>query len=365
MFYNRIKNTKPFIIYNQKNIINKISQWHTLLPNVKPYYALKCNPDKNIIKLVNSYNINFDCASKNEIKQIITQNIDPSRIIFANPIKMINHIDYAYKNNVDLMTFDSYEELKKISYYHKNARLIIRIKVDDSKSILKFNSKFGVALNDCYKLLKYAHDLQLNVVGVSFHVGSRCSDNNVYYNALNATRQVYNMALSLDYKLGIIDIGGGFPGSNDIEFTNMAHTISRGINDHFKNIKINFIAEPGRYFVESAYILVAQVIGKKIIVENNQKKIIYYISEGIYGAFNNIITDHYKPEILTLSKKEKYLSTVFGPTCDSFDCIGQDILLPELEINDILYVKNMGAYTTSCATSFNGFKPAKVKYIIN
>lgn len=365
MFYNITKNTKPFLIYNQKNIINKIRQWNKLLPNIKPYYALKCNPDKNIVKLMNSHNINFDCASKNELKQIIKQNIDPIRIIYANPVKMVDHLEYAFNNKVDLMTFDSYEELRKISYYYKNAKLIIRLKVDDSKSILKFNSKFGVALDECYQLLKYAHDLKLNIVGVSFHVGSKCTDNNVYYNALNATRHIYNIALSLGYKLNVIDIGGGFPGSNDIQFTNMAHSISKGIYDHFNNIDIKFMAEPGRYFVESAYTLVAQVINKKTIIENNQKKIIYYISEGVYGAFNNIITDQYKPEILTCSKKEKCISTVFGPTCDSLDCIGENILLPELEINDILYVENMGAYTTSCATSFNGFEPAKVKYMIN
>jgi len=58
-------------------------------------------------------------------------------------------------------------------------------------------------------------------------------------------------------------------------------------------------------------------------------------------------------------------STVFGPTCDSIDLICKDVELPDLEIGDIVYFFNMGAYTSAAASSFNGFNPPETVYMIS
>jgi len=111
-----------------------------------------------------------------------------------------------------------------------------------------------------------------------------------------------------------------------------------------------------------------------IIPVNNPTKYLYYISDGIYGSFNNIIFDHAHPvaEILTSSvdpnkieNRSTYVSKLFGPTCDSMDVICKDIELPELDVGDWLYFKNMGAYTKAAASSFNGFYPPKSYYIMS
>lgn len=351
-----------YIIYNSNNVKQKIEQWNQLLPMVKPFYAIKCNPNMHIIKLLDKYNINFDCASKNELKLLTNNSISPNRIIFANPSKMIEHIKYAKYKNINLMTFDSIEELNKISLYYKDAKLIIRIKVDDSKSLLQFNKKFGVDVDQVKNLLTNAKLLGLNVIGCSFHIGSRCEEYGLYEYAIYKTRIVYDIAKELNYNFSIINIGGGFSGTNDILFKNTANTINNSINFYYtnNNINVNFMAEPGRYFVESAYIIIAKVINKKRVGNS----FIYYISEGVYGTFNNILTDKAQVKVNTFRGGSLYRTTIFGPSCDSLDCIGTDIELPELFINDTLYVENMGAYTTSCATSFNGFKPAEIKYFL-
>jgi ornithine decarboxylase len=101
----------------------------------------------------------------------------------------------------------------------------------------------------------------------------------------------------------------------------------------------------------------------------------YWIDDGIYGTLNNIVFDNAvvkcmtlrfgsKPENITCKDSETYPSTVFGPTCDSTDTVLTEYPLPELEMNDWLVFSNMGAYTTSCATNFNGFSSsAKNIYI--
>jgi len=361
---------QPFYIVNLKDVIQKINLWRDNLPNIEPFYAIKCNPDEVVIKLMASMGISFDCASKNEIAKVISANVKPEKIIFANPCKMVEQIKYARANDVDLMTFDSSHELYKIKLYHPGAKLVIRIQVDDSKSKCKFNCKFGVRLDEVKELLQHAKFMELDVVGVSFHVGSGCSDCNVFKSALRDCKQVYDISKEMGFNMNLIDLGGGFLGDNDEKFLETAKIINESIEEFFNEIDVKFIAEPGRYFVTSAYTLVTSIINKKITKKSDDlsdKHITYYLSEGIYGSFNNIIFDHAKIELLPFNERNEktYDCTVFGPSCDSFDRISSDAKLPELSIGEIIYVINQGAYTLASRSNFNGFESIECRYIIN
>lgn len=361
---------QPFFIVNLKEVIKKINLWREYLPNVEPFYAVKCNPDDVIIKLMTSLGLSFDCASKNEIAKVIAAGVTPEKIIFANPCKMTEQIKYARSNDVDLMTFDSSHELYKIKLYHPSAKLIVRIQTDDSKSRCKFNCKFGVSLDQVKELLQQAKIMELDIVGVSFHVGSGCDDENVYHTALCDCKKIYDMANDLGYKLSIIDLGGGYPGDNNEKFIKMANIINKSIEEFFKDIDIKFISEPGRYFVTSAYTLVTSVINKKIVKspENpDEKHIIYYLSESVYGSLNNIVFDHAELHLLPFNERneKRYDCTIYGPTCDSYDKIATNCLLPDLSIGEVIYIENMGAYTIAASSNFNGFTQTECKYIIN
>ena len=361
---------QPFFIVNLKEVIQKINLWREHLPSVEPFYAVKCNPDEIIIKLMSSMDLGFDCASKNEIAKVISAGVPPEKIIFANPCKMTEQIKYSRSNDVDLMTFDSSHELYKIKLYHPGAKLVIRIQTDDSKSRCKFNSKFGVSLDQVKELLQQAKFMDLNIMGVSFHVGSGCEDENVYKTALMDCRKVYDMAKELSFDINLIDIGGGMPGDDNEKFIRMAGVINSGIEEYFNDTNVSFISEPGRFFVTSAYTMVTSVINKKIIKNSDNiddKHIVYYLSEGVYGSFNNKIFDHAKIELLPFNERneKQYDCTIWGPSCDSFDCIGTNCKLPDLSIGEVIYVLNQGAYTLASSSNFNGFMQAECKYIIN
>jgi ornithine decarboxylase len=359
---------QPFFIVNLKEVIKKINLWRERLPTVDPFYAVKCNPDDIIIRLMSSMGLGFDCASKNEIARVVSAGATPEKIIFANPCKMTEQIKYARSNDIDMMTFDSSHELYKIKLYHPSAKLVIRIQTDDSKSRCKFNCKFGVSLDQVKDLLHQAKFMELDIVGVSFHVGSGCEDPNVYYTALQDCKKVYDMGKEFGFELETIDIGGGFPGDNDETFITMANVINRGINEIFNGLAVNFIAEPGRYFVTSAYTLVTSVINKKVVKEDKETKhITYYLSESVYGSFNNTIFDHAKIMLLPFNERneKQYICTIFGPTCDSMDMIMNECKLPDLSIGEAIYIENMGAYTIAASSNFNGFAQTECKYIIN
>ena len=367
---------RAFYIIDLGEITTSYSTWTRLLPDVKPYYAVKCNPNPVLLDVLASLGANFDCASENEMKTIIEITKDPSRIIFANPCKMSSQIRYARANDVDLMTFDCEEELYKIKLYHPYAKLVLRLAVDDSKSKCQFNKKFGCKLEQVDELLKIAKTLKLEVVGFSFHVGSGCTSASNFYDAIKTCREATDIANEMNISISMIDIGGGFPGlDRNIKFEDIATSINDGIRDFFgkelENDSIKFISEPGRYFAEKTHTLVLNVIGKKKVTtkkletDEEDTVIVYYLNDGIYGSFNCIYFDHSNPVILPFNERDGKLhkSRLFGPTCDSVDLISENVMLPELAIGEWVYVENFGAYTVAASSSFNGFKTSICKYI--
>ena len=361
---------RAFYIIDLGEITGSYATWIRLLPDVKPYYAVKCNPNPVLLDVLASLGANFDCASENEMKTIIEITKDPSRIIFANPCKMSSQIRYARANDVDLMTFDCEEELYKIKLYHPYAKLILRLAVDDSKSKCQFNKKFGCKLEQVEELLKIAKTLKIEVVGFSFHVGSGCTSASNFYDAIKTCREATDIANQMDISISMIDIGGGFPGlDRNIKFEDIANSINTGIHDFFgeelADESIQFISEPGRYFAEKTHTLVLNVIGKKKVTVDDETVIVYYLNDGIYGSFNCIYFDHSNPTILPFNERDGKLhkSRLFGPTCDSVDLISENVMLPELAIGEWVYVENFGAYTVAASSSFNGFKTSICKYI--
>jgi len=364
-----IESEEAFFIIDLGTVVRKYEQWVEALPRVTPYYAMKCNPNPAIVKTLAALGTNFDCASKTEIQQCLGSGIAASRIIYANPTKMKGHINYAKASGVDLMTFDNAAELEKIAECYPNARLVLRIITDDSNSICKFSTKFGAPLSHTRSLLSKAKDLNMNVVGISFHVGSGCMSAQSFTAAINSAHGVFKQAEEFGYQFNILDLGGGWPGSDDdgICFNDIAAAI-RPVLDSLFGPEVNIIAEPGRYFVAASHTLMVNVFAKRVMLdENDQKKCLYYVNDGVYQSFNCIFFDHAHPKPLLYqpgNRTELVKCTIFGPTCDSLDCIAKDIFLPELEVGEWLCFKSMGAYTTAASSAFNGFKAQATTFYI-
>lgn len=360
------KSEESFFVVDFGKIIRQYEKWNELLPQVEPFYAVKCNPNPLIIKVLAGLGCNFDTASKGEIASVLSVINDPSKIIFANPCKMSSQIKYARAMDVDLTTFDSDHELYKIKLYHPNSNLILRIKVNDANSVCKFSCKFGASLEEGEKLLQIAKMLSLRVVGISFHVGSNCNAPTQFDEAIQDARKLFDIAKEkYDIHMNVLDIGGGFTVDS---FEETAPIISQSLQKFFGNLpNIKFMAEPGRLFVANSHTLVINVIGKKESLVNQEKIFTYTINNSIYSAFNCIIFDHAKPIILPFNERTeevKYKSRIVGNTCDGLDVIAESIELPELTIGEWLYVENFGAYTVAASSDFNGFTKTQNVYII-
>ena len=346
------KGEQSFILVDLGDIIRQYAKWKKNLPRITPFYAIKCNPCPIIIELLNKLGCCFDCASQQEILKAINLGVDPKKIIFANPCKPVDFIKFSRSNDVDLLVVDSYNELFKIKLYHPEADILVRIQTDDSKSKCKFNCKFGIESDDVKEILEMGKTLNLNIIGVSFHVGSGCEDAQVYWTALSDCKKVFEIASSLDIKMNLIDIGGGFPGTDDsvVTFESMAEVINKGIDELFADLpNIRFIAEPGRYFVASSHTIVCSIINKKEKIDKGtgEKLITYYISDGVYKSFSNIIFDYAKPIFIPFNERNEktYQSILYGESCDSLDVISKNCQLPSLAIGESIVVENIGSYS--------------------
>ncbi|KAI8880248.1 hypothetical protein K501DRAFT_191752 [Backusella circina FSU 941] len=350
--------------------------WKSLLPRIEPFFAIKSNPDPTILQLLVSLGIGFDCASKNEIQQMLDLGADPSRIIYANPCKQASYIQYAEKHNISKMTFDNVEELYKIKKNYPNAELLLRILADDSKALVQLGRKFGAPLDTVQHLLKTAKQLELNVVGVSFHVGSGCLDEFAFVETLQRARWTFDQGEKAGFNFTLLDVGGGFP-CNDVTegvtFEKIASVLGPAVDDLFPP-EVRIISEPGRFYVSSALTLCVNIIGRRTVANDSGKpQYMYYLNEGVYTSFSGITYNRHSPQhrILFTNNRfvfgedlveEEYESSTWGPTCDSEDCLEKSIKLPLLEPGDWFYFENMGAYTNCINCRFNGFEGAKVFY---
>ena len=337
----------------------QIGRFRRALPRVEPFYAIKANPHPEVLAALVPAGVGFDVASQVEMETALAAGAAPDRIIFANTIKHAEAIRAAARRKVTLMTFDSEYELDKIAECAPGARVIVRIKVPNIGSIVELSLKFGADPADAVQLLIKARRLGLAPTGVSFHVGSQCMHLGNYVDALEMAAIIARDSRLKQLPLEIVDIGGGFPithfDSGEDLFDRMASAISRELDRLFdKSVRI--IAEPGRFIIGPSAMLVMSVIGKAI----RENKHWYYLDDGVYGTLSGLIFDHAKYQFEVLKSGRRQLSTLAGPTCDSLDIIARGEDLPELEIGDIVYANNIGAYSSASATDFNGFSRAKI-----
>ncbi|XP_036148058.1 ornithine decarboxylase isoform X4 [Monomorium pharaonis] len=348
-----------FYIADIGNVIKKHQEWLAKLPRVIPHFAIKANPDSTVIKVLAALNACFDCASKQEIQQVMQHGVHGDRIIFAHPTKYPSHIDYARKVGVKQMTVDSESELFKIKDIFPEAKIVIRIRCDakyiGTKSLgLKFGSQSD---EETTRLIQLTKDLGLNLHGFSFHVGCLCKDYEAYAKGIALCKQLItaSKAIGCD-NVQLIDIGGGFEGQNGSNIDEVANVINNAIQDLDPNIRV--ISEPGTYYVSSSFTLASYLHSKRITLNEGEIMRMYYMNCGVFNSFLDELLgiQARAPQLLSEpASKEKFLSSIWGPTADSYDLILKDVMLPECHIGDWLIWKNMGSYTIAISCTFNGF----------
>ncbi|KAH7978986.1 hypothetical protein HPB49_007684 [Dermacentor silvarum] len=414
-----------FFVCDVRDLEYKVNLWRSEMPNVTPFFAVKCCTDLVVLRTLSSLGVNFDCSNKArtavlhklsfhsvEIEIVMQLGVSPERIVFANPIKSVEDLDYAKRNNVTLMTFDSTDELDKIrdknaskqgmaaysapcpwagrhghagqghrndlavevryiltapssqtpydmlkkaileltaisklkrlqlllmtpfagetcrlkpcstcttnNVHHRRSgsysavpekvkenvntvvtpdstvlkgggvRLLLRIQGNTVGCGITMNNKFGCSLADASKVLRKARCRNLNIAGVSFHIGAAFKHPTVFQRTIEDAKAVFDVGRELGFKMDTLDIGGGFPGGAR---------------------KLESFVEP------------------------------------------------------PVNRPRDILTTIWGATCHPWDMIVDRSHFFAVADGEWLVFDNMGAYTLVSASGFNGFGFPRVHYI--
>ena len=346
----------PYLLMDREVVTEKVSQIGKGIRNSKTFYAVKANPDREVLKLLNSLGTGFEIASEGELQILASLGVGSERIITSNPVKTFKFLGQAVDYGVRYFAFDSVVEADKLARYAPGCSVYVRLSVPNEGSEWPLSKKFGVEMDEAAALLVYAGEKGLNPVGITFHVGSQC--NNVYNwnTAVDKARDVWETAGQRGLKLSMLNIGGGYPiryTKSVVDIETIEKKVDKAIYQKFPN-DIEIILEPGRAVVGDAGVFVSTVIGKTQRGDENW----LHIDVGVFnGLFESIGGIKYTYVVGSRSDKKKW--TIAGPSCDSFDVIDRDVELPEPEVGNRILILSSGAYTISYASEFNGFSIPK------
>ena len=347
---------QPFFLFNEKKLIKQINLFKNYF-NGKVLYAVKANPSEFIISILSKNGINsFDTASLKEIK-LIRKILPNAEIFYMNPVKSRNSIKEAlFRYDVKNFAVDSFDEVQKIievTNYSKDINFHLRIKIKNNLSVINLTKKFGAEKKNTIKLLKSLRK-HSSRIGICFHVGSQCMCPNAFNEAMDSSRKIFQES---KIEMSFLNIGGGFPsdypGLNPIPLKNYFKIINKNFSNFSKHFpEIELLAEPGRSLVSESMSLVVKVELRK------SKNL--YINDGIYGHLNNAGLKNFNYPVRLFNRRDELTKltpfSFFGPTCDSSDFIRGPFYLPDsVNEGDWIEIKQMGAYTTTMQSDFNGF----------
>lgn len=357
--FNFLKTTDlepPYLLLDKAKVRQKLTSIGKNIRNSEVYYAVKANPDIEVLSLINNMGTGFEIASEGELAMCASLGVSKERIITSNPIKSFKFLRMSAEYGINYFAFDSPDEVRKLRDYCPGSNVYVRLAVPNEGSEWPLSKKFSVEIDAAEELLLYAKKKGLNPVGITFHVGSQCTNMYNWNSALDKAKILWDRAEKRGIHLSLLDIGGGYPIRYTKDVVNI-NAINKNINkliyEKFPK-KTRILIEPGRAVVGDAGIFVTKVIGKARRGDENWLSIDVGVFNGLMESIGGI-----KYSYIVEGAKEKKLWTLAGPSCDSFDVIDKDILLPEPEVGNIILILSSGAYTISYASEFNGFSIPK------
>jgi len=365
----RVDHPTPYLICDLETVRERYRRFTRVLPDFNCYYAVKCNAAPEVLETLAELGSSFEIASLGELELLQSIDIDPRDVIHSNPVKPPAHIAASYAAGLSRFAFDSENELYKLARHAPGCSVYLRVRVDDSTSVFPLSRKFGVEPPQAKSLLLLARRLGLRPYGVTFHVGSQCTDPRAWQAAIGSMGSLLAELDDAGLRLEMLNVSGGFPAryADPVpEPEHIAGSILPALERDLPYVPSHLAAEPGRYLVAESSVLAAGVIGREVRAGESW----IYLDVGAYnGLIETTQTRHRWRYPLWSSRRDhaealQDFFTVTGPTCDSSDTLFFGAALPStLEVGDTLYIGSAGAYTMSYASSFNGFPPPTLLYV--
>tara|TARA_B100001123_G_C15204411_1_gene984671 strand:+ start:152 stop:1381 length:1230 start_codon:yes stop_codon:yes gene_type:complete len=352
----------PFYCYSLAQLRNNYNTLNNAFKTIKPTicFSVKSNSNLSLLKELKKIGSGADVVSVGELLKAIKAGISPKKIVFSGIGKTEDEIKIAIKKRVLLINIESESEVNLINRVSKkNSRKIsvgIRLNPNVSgKTHQKIstggkNEKFGLSYNDFISLSKKIKKMKnLNLQGISVHIGSQITSVNPFKKVLSIINKVINKT-KINFKY--IDLGGGM----GISYSKKEKQINLGqyaqlVNKFIKNKNSKIIFEPGRFIVGNAAILITKII----YIKKSNKKYFIILDAGMNNLMRPALYDAHH-QIIPLKKTNKLFKgklEFVGPVCESSDKFLSQKRFTQIKEGDYVGLANVGAYGMSLSSNYN------------
>ncbi|MGO9135252.1 MAG: type III PLP-dependent enzyme [Methylovirgula sp.] len=362
----------PCLVLDLEVVRDNYTAFAKALPDTRVFYAVKANPDPQVLALLARLGSCFDTASVTEIEDVLAAGATADRISYGNTIKKERDIARAYALGVRLFAVDCEAEVEKIARVAPGAKVFCRLLCNDANAGAEWplSRKFGCVPEMATKVLEHAHRLGLVAYGLSFHVGSQQRNPKSWDASLKAAAAIFRDLAERGINLQMVNLGGGFPTKylrNVPTVKTYAQAIFKALRKHFGNRIPETIIEPGRGMVGNAGVIEAEVVLISKKAEDDKVKWVY-LDIGKFNGLAETMDEMIRYPIRTEFDDDQMEPCVIaGPSCDSVDVLYEKEPYPlpvSLEIGSKVLIEGTGAYTTTYSSvGFNGFAPLK-SYVI-
>jgi diaminopimelate decarboxylase len=329
------------------------------------HYALKANANDKLLGLIRDAGLGADCVSGNEVKKAVENNFSNGKIVFAGVGKNDEEITYALQKEIFCFNCESIQEMQVINELaeklDKTARIALRINPNVNANTHKYittgleENKFGINIWELENVVRNLQDLkQLELIGLHFHIGSQITDLSAFRSLCLRVNELQEWFVSHKIKLQHINVGGGLgvdyhePDKNSIPDFASFFGIFNEFLERRPGQEIHF--ELGRAVVAQCGSLISKVLYIKNGVNTNFAILDAGMTELIRPA---LYQSYHKIENISSSSKNTLRYDVVGPICESSDCFGKAIDLPETRRGDLVAIRTTGAYGEVMASQYN------------
>ena len=324
-------------------------------------YSVKANNNLNILRSFVNKGLGFDVVSGGELQKVIKAGANPRKIVFSGVGKTKEELKLAADLDIYSINVESAFELKNIIDLNKNPRISFRINPDmkgDTHPYIetgKADCKFGMSEEEALLLAKQFSNEQMNLVGLTAHIGSQITDTGLYLELLAKLQSLAGEMEALGHPIGHLDVSGGLAIDYEIKTNFDPSELVKKIKS--KSKKYDLLLEPGRSIIAQAGVLVTKVIGVK---ENGQRKFLV-VDAGMNDLMRpSLYNARHKIENILCSENEDDIYSVVGPVCETADSFGDDFSISAKEA-DHLVIYSAGAYGSSMSSNYNlRLKPAEI-----
>lgn len=372
---NKLKTVQtPFYYYDMevlKQTLQKLKQESDKYGFIV-HYALKANANNRILDIIKSFDLGADCVGGNEVKKAVECKFKSEHIVFAGVGKSDAEINYALDHDIFCFNCESLQELEVINELaaakKKNARIALRINPNVNANTHKYittgleENKFGIniwELETVVNALKEFKNLQL--IGLHFHIGSQIMDLNSFKSLCIRVNEIQNWFVTRKIIIENINVGGGLGVNYHEPDTNLITDFAayfKLFNDFLElrpKQKVHF--ELGRSITAQCGTLISKVLYIKKGVNTNFAILDAGMTElmrpALYQAYHKIENLTSPPPPLQMERGENFRYDVVGPICESSDCFGKAVNLPETKRGDIIVIRTAGAYGEVMSSAYN------------